>query len=474
MVARALNGVASEAWAHRAMRQFPICAGRICDDDLVGDDVTLIGGDGTLQGAHPRVLLAAMLGEDRFAKALGKGAYGTVYEVRLANLVTVPAHEMPHPSQFQICVKQTEILNADEWGGILERIQNTQCLDILHQSVSPQSNDAVAEPILAHMANAKGWFTDFSLPVLGTLAEDPQCVLHMNRDPSEPPLMYVWSPLMSGEVDWECREAMLPAESVLELEAVVAQALAGVVSLCDAGVTHNDLHVGNLVYSKSRRRRMRYISAQMPLEGQCAVDACDDSIRDECLFDGCLTKCHHATASSDRVRLPVYEGRRVHAIDFGLAHAVGLGGTTMRELNMRPDRGVDMDVRTLALDIYTRAQRAARALLRHPETAAARGEPPEVSRARSFVRDFLHMALVANNSREISSTDRLFQHPGHLRRAAKKCGVVVKDHNKTMRNLSGKYHIIREMLFQPSTDPNWPTITRRDVVELLRRHYLTN
>ena len=466
MVARALDGVASEAWAHRAMRQFPICAGRVIAD-VDGVDDSKGNEDSALQGAHPRVLLAAMLGEDRFAKALGSGAYGSVREVRLANLVTLPAHETPHPLQFQICVKQTEILNADEWGDVVERIRNTQCLDILHQSVSPQSNDAVAEPILAHMAHAKGWFTDFSLPVLGTLAEDPQCVLHMNRDPSEPPRMYVWSPLMSGEVEWECRDATLPAESVLELEAVVAQALAGVVSLCDSGVTHNDLHVGNLVYSKSRRRRMRYISARMPLEGQCAVEACDGG--------GPFDECRDAASSnSDRVRLPVYQGRRVHAIDFGLAHAAGLGGTTMRGLNMRPDRGVDMDVRTLALDIYTRAQRAARALLRHPERTAACGEPPEVSRARSFVRDFLHTALVANNAPEIGSTDRLFQHPGHLRRAARKCGVVVKDHNKTMRNLSGKYHIIREMLFQPSANSHttcWPTITRRDVVELLRRHY---
>lgn len=496
-VAQALHTVSDVAWKERALVQFPLRRKFIGTESLrylptfmaqalidavrtrapemcANDDADC---DEDKESSYPNApvhiptLLCSLLGEDAMARCVGSGGYGNVNEICLDGMVDCET------KRRTICVKCCEVFDADAWEEATqpETFNSTQLYALMH----PEQNDATAEPIITNIASFTGWMDRFVLPVLGTMCEDAQyCARtsaitdsllrrqHTESAGSSPtssstcgispriPRIYMWMSRLSGEVEWECawvdNAKNTPTDgTVLQLETVVAQAVAGIISLSDAGVTHNDLHIDNLMYSVESETS--HITTLVPTEAQ--------------------------SEEKTELRLPAHNGARMHLIDFGLACAklpcgTQLGGNTVAEFGLERCGGLNTDLRTLALDLCSRSPRLVKSLLvRLDEADNSEDHTNPLFRAKRFLSEFFKMALrsLPEETDEMPLAYRLFRNMKLLKKICSKENVALRDNNKTPNNLRGKYHIIREVFLHPES--TCAKLRRQDAVDLLRMHY---
>ena len=490
---------------------------------------------------HPKVLSNFLIGGSRLNKICGVGAYGNVFNIdgsAITELVCI-----------QCVLKKTCAITARD---MKKLVASDNVNAAFSKQLDPQRNDAIAEPLCAILANRSPWNREFSCQVLATRCEDPLYWLcdapasESNSDSDsdsdsdseseddivddQGPQLYTWTVKLDKDIDLQCREAFPSAEFIEETAALVAQTLAGILSLADMGISHNDLHTGNLMYKESDTSSL---SLEVPLVGEEKL----------------------------KLVIPTYKNLTVHVIDFGLSCAqIGerrIGGNTISSFNIDPMGTLNNDIRTLALYIYSDFNtKWIRNLLKSREV-------PEPYNARqwNFLREFFKIAFsFEEESREKStetekeaeketeketekeaekeaeketekeaeketekeaekeaeketeketekeaeketekeaekedeeeaekedekeaeeeglarrvskgtqkSLHELFHNNKLLRATAKRNNIKLRDQNKNIRSLNGKYHLIREITL--CKDSSVCKVTRDEIVNLLR------
>jgi len=258
-----------------------------------------------------------------------------------------------------------------------------------------------------------------------------------------------------------------------EVGSVVAQALVGALSLSHSGITHNDMHSGNLMYKTNLSRDEISQGAIQYVVGE----------------------------GGRRLVIPTSCDCRVCVIDFGLSAAKlasgrVIGGNTMDEFNIPGLGGVNTDARTIALDLCCTLPLLVSYLLGEPvecdkkatkskkkskskknkntqnaQNAQSKDAPQLSARAtqfREFLTDFLKLAL----SEKVNDIHlwRWFRHDDMLTKVCKELSVEPEeDWGKTLKNDCGKYHILREIALCEHTTCD--ALTEESVTALLMKHY---
>lgn len=428
---------------------------------------------------HPRVLMLSLLGETSQSTTLGRGGFGCVSKVCLTGLV---------PDELELdklCVKCTEAVESDLWHKILDQ----QCLSVnnLCNIMDPVTNSAISESIILQIASLC-WHTGFVPKLIATWCEDPQYILHCCSDINSkalstsnsttttppisktriqstdtitsyttrtPPRLYMWTSCFDDEINANWREdSSLPLYNyIMKLESIVAQAAVGTVALSDIGITHNDLHVGNLMYT--------YTLEFNPMQVKIP--------------------CGDGSQNSDTIlEIPVYDGKKVHVIDFGLSSIhlkhmdITIGGTYAQECGLSPCRGLDIDLRTLALDLLVTSRKVIHQLFMNKlppigliETCTYENEKQQLIRGWRFLHAFLNMTLSIGEDRNIL---QVFKNNKTLRKLASSVSITVRF--KDLKTLRAKYHIVRNILFCKNADClNIPRLTRDTIITLLSTYY---
>ena len=188
----------------------------------------------------------------------------------------------------------------------------------------------------------------------------------------------------------------------------------------------------------------------------------------------------HAESSLPGIALPTLKGGEVVAIDFGLAtcHAPGgeqIGGAMTEKLGIdlrtsSIERGIDLDFRTLILDVAQTLPWLPRFL----SDAVQRGG---ASRRMLFLDAAMRLGLETGSpggaAGEVRWLHTLFRDVKKLRRVARHLGVKQKDENKNPFTRDGRYHLVRELCFREGPRVTKTTVSRDDIVGLLRAHYGT-
>lgn len=363
---------------------------------------------------------------------IGKGVFG---EVRLVSFDSIFSFDqLYHWENRECALKIVPLFDEDDWKS-MRKMSACKYNKSLDSAMDPRFNDTIAEPICSHIISKYSWCPDVFGEVFGTWVENPANRLKYN---DTPPSLRIWSKAYESDVKWTCNTPEPTLEQLLELESIVAQVILGVLSMDDLNITHNDLHLSNLMYS-----------------GNC--------------FNNSIDCCIPSSDSPPiDVKIPVYNGTKVHIIDFGLASIQiiqddvrrDVGGNIIGDIGLNAFGTLNTDAITFAMTIFQEAPKFIKKLVKLDSCCPF--PQANAQRAWGFLKSFFVKTLHDTN---IIS---LFCKTKKLKEVAASMQVKVRDTNKNLYTILGKYHLIREIMFKPGATP---MLHRQDLERIMQTSY---
>lgn len=296
-------------------------------------------------------------------------------------------------------------------------------------------NGALVEPIVHRLVSTSlllGHDTQMLFNKLHIcLSEDVECAMGMGTQSilqSEPMLhmfMDRLTPWSSTENDHDLFEFLAQLEDAdddllkLHLESYIAQVVSACLVMHKEGVTHNDLHVGNTFIHKVNGTR----HLSLTYEGK-------------------------------HFRIPIVDGAVVKIIDFGMSNlclnvpnndvetsqqCYNIGGSSLLYDKQCPHLGIVYDLQTLILDLYIAIPRIRRDL----KSLRVNAKGDSLILNSKFITSFMRLLIGANP--DVTNIALLFD-TKVLKSVAKKHNVRPWGNNKTLTNMRGKFHSIREIM----------------------------
>lgn len=441
-------------WSQTPKMAAAVVAGFIDDDpDYVAFPLRFVDGrhvagrldDTTKQQAASSTMEWRVLrGQSPLCPHLGTGGYGEVVAVH------------GFFTETPLAVKRAPVFEPEQWQEIVENAElglKTAYRASLARGLDPTVNDAIAEVMITqHLARPGSAAAPFVAQYHGCMLDEPlRCVEKTmldddDEDEESVPHVNMWTEQLDGG-DAVSLLDDVKRDNLADLEALIAQAMAGIVLLNDEGVTHCDLHASNLML----RRR--------PRGGDPAA----------------------TTDALVGIALPKLKGGgAVVAIDFGLAtmrrpdgdDEQQFGGAMTEKLGIdvspgAAERGCDIDFRTLILDVAQTLPWLPRFLA----DAVAAGGGASVRFLDAAMRLGLETGSAGGKPGEVRFLHTLFRDVTKLRRVSKHLGVKTKDENKNPYTHAGRYHLVRELCFREGPRITKTVVSRDDLVALLRAHY---
>ena len=394
------------------------------------------------------MLRSILVGDSNVGQqTLGSGSYAEVVSV----------HPIFGTFRPTLALKKARIADGDEtaFEDLCEAAADQNDVQVwrkVEKLYSPKNNDVIAEPIITCVVSNNRVTRHFVPRFFGAACDSPMHALESGNSPN----CYMWSECIKPAhqrtglraLDTLCRKAKTDAGAIddavnalAELETLVAHSMAAVAAFAELGVTHNDFHVGNLIFTK------------------------------------CTSDCQKGRNEFAGATLPLWQNKYApQFIDFGLANinkGMWIGGNTIEAIGLSSELLADMDFRTLVLDIVSALPHVAHFLLKCDNSDNI--HDPEARKRYNVLRDALQLGLETGSeggvAGQIKNLYTLFRGNKKLKKLAAFYEVDTKDANKNLYSNTGRYHLVRELSFRPGQTVIKRRITSADLLMFLQTYY---
>lgn len=438
-----LRLVRADAWERQGLMPYPLrhcdsstdteasmCLPVPCDTDAIESLVLGVRPAAPNLHVHPEAMLRLLLCNFRGGEC-DEGSYGKVY--RLDSV-----HTGMCVRQDAIVLKKCPIADDVDFFGEKDddspprHWEGWGTLGVSESTfrvISPFEMDAVAEPIIQHLVNKHCHGTRrITGRVRGTMCEDLQMALSHDR----PPNMYIWMD-HCGEDSMDVLERLASrdtAKLIRCLEDLVKQVAAHILQLAEVGISHNDLHLGNIRVERGERTSTSDADENVIQEDRyLLIDFGMSSIDSQC--------CDESIRESIQKDIEPWLPEQGHFV---------MGGRIMEDLLLTRDV-VNNDIRTLALDIYVSYAKQLKnldqgSILHRLFEMALTWTTPVPGTSECYDYPLVSVSAI-----------RLFKNMGYLKRSCREQQVKMRSKTRDFKNprsCRGKFHIIRELMLQPN------------------------